>query len=72
LSKRGWEGVFFVPNAKNIFLRKWLWNNTIPIKIHTCAKFFAVSFNTGKVIKKKNKTEKDKNVHKDAQGLNNK
>jgi len=39
----------------------------IPTKIHTCAQFYVVSINTGKVIEK-NKTEKDKNVLKDAQG----
>jgi len=39
----------------------------IPIKIHTCGKIYAVVINTGKMIR--NKTEKDKNVHKDAQGL---
>jgi len=63
LSKRRWEGVFFVPNAKNIFLK-----TTDFLQLALAAKFFAVSFNTGKGIKK-NKTEKDKNVHKDAQGL---
>jgi len=32
-------------------------------------RFLQLALNTGKVIKK-TKTEKDKNVHKDAQGLN--
>ncbi len=37
-------------------------NIKIPIKIHTWAKSYAVSINTGKIIKKKN-TKMDKNVH---------
>ncbi len=36
--------------------------------MHTCAKMYASGNNTGKIIKK-NKTEKDKNVQKVAQGL---
>ncbi len=65
---KGPEELFFVPSAKQIYLRKWGWNSKIPIKIQTCAKIYAAANN--RQNDQNNKTEKDKNVQKVTQGLN--
>ncbi len=43
-------------------------NSKIPIKIHICAKMYAAANNKGQMIKIQ-KTERDTNVQKVAQGL---